>query len=44
MQKLTFESVNNELIKNSRMNIIEIKRLINFMKIFIHNFNSLINL
>ena len=43
METLTFESENNELIKNSRMNIIEIKRLISFMKIFVHNFNSLIN-
>ena len=43
METLTFESENNELIKNSRMNIIEIKRLISFMKIFVHNFTSLIN-
>ena len=43
METLSFESENNELIKNSRMNIIEIKRLISFMKIFVHNFNSLIN-
>ena len=43
METLTFESEKNESIKNSRMNIIEIKRLISFMKIFVHNFNSLIN-
>ena len=43
MERLNFETENNELIKNSRLNIIEIKRLISFMKIFVHNFNSLIN-
>jgi len=43
MERLTFETENNELIKNSRLNIIEIKRLISFMKIFVHNFNQIIN-
>ena len=43
MEKFDLETENSKLIENSNMNLIEIKRLITFMKIFVENFNLIIS-
>ena len=43
MEKFDLETENTKLIDNSNMNLIEIKRLIAFMKIFVENFNLIIS-
>jgi hypothetical protein len=43
MENVDFEGENNRLLKTSEINLIEIRRLSSFLRIFVENYKEMIN-